>query len=210
MRMRDKVVAITGSGSGLGREGALLFASEGALVVTSDVVPGRAETVAKEVVAAAGQAVAIDADVRIEADMERLVGTAVEAFDRIDVMWANAGIPESGFGMQQFVDSKLDYWNNIIATNLTGIYLAWKHAAKQMIAQGGGGTLLATTSAAAFAAYLGFPDVYGQQGGRRWAGAGGLAGAGQVRHSGQRPVPRAWHVDQLRHAPGGRCARQIV
>jgi NAD(P)-dependent dehydrogenase (short-subunit alcohol dehydrogenase family) len=175
MRMRDKVVAITGSGSGLGREGALVFASEGAMVVISDVVPGRAEKVAKEVVAAGGQAVGIDADVRIEADMERLVGTAVEAFARIDVMWANAGIPEPGFGVQQFVDSKLDDWNNIIATNLTGIYLAWKHAAKQMIAQGGGGTLLATTSASAFAAYPGFPMYTASK-----AGANGLVRAASL------------------------------
>jgi NAD(P)-dependent dehydrogenase (short-subunit alcohol dehydrogenase family) len=172
MRMGDKVVAITGSGSGLGREGALLFASEGAVVVTSDVVPGRAEKVAKEVVAAGGQAIGIDADVRIEDDMARLVHTAVESFDRIDVMWANAGIPEPGFGMQQFVDSKLDDWNNILATNLTGIYLAWKHAAKRMIDQGGGGTLLATTSASAFVAYPGFPMYTSSK-----AGANGLVRA---------------------------------
>jgi NAD(P)-dependent dehydrogenase (short-subunit alcohol dehydrogenase family) len=157
MRLEDKVVVITGSGSGLGREGALLFASEGATVFTSDVVPGRAQTVAKEVEAAGGTAVGIDADVRVEADIERLVGEAVERFGRIDVMWANAGIPEPGFGMQQFVDSRLEDWNNIFSVNATGIYLAWKHAAKWMVAAGRGGNLLATTSASAFVAYPGFP-----------------------------------------------------
>jgi NAD(P)-dependent dehydrogenase (short-subunit alcohol dehydrogenase family) len=172
MRMRDKVVAITGSGSGLGREGALLFASEGAKVVTSDVVPERAQKAAKEVEAAGGQAIGIDADVRVEDDMERLVRTAVDTFGRIDVMWANAGIPEPGFGMQHFVDSKLEDWNNIIGTNLTGIYLAWKHGAKQMIDQGAGGTLLATTSASAFVAYPGFPMYSASK-----AGANGLVRA---------------------------------
>jgi NAD(P)-dependent dehydrogenase (short-subunit alcohol dehydrogenase family) len=157
MRLEDKVVVITGSGSGLGREGALLFASEGATVFTSDVVPGRAQTVAKEVEAAGGTAVGIDADVRVEADIERLVGEAVERSGRIDVMWANAGIPEPGFGMQQFVDSRLEDWNNIFSVNATGIYLAWKHAAKWMVAAGRGGNLLATTSASAFVAYPGFP-----------------------------------------------------
>ena len=98
MRLQDKVIAITGSGSGLGRECALLFAEEGARIVTSDVVAGRAQTVAKEVEAAGGQAVGIDADVRSEPDMERLVHTAVDSFGRIDVMFANAGIPEPGFG----------------------------------------------------------------------------------------------------------------
>lgn len=157
MRLQDKVVTITGSGSGLGREGAMLFASEGAKIVTSDVVPGRAQKVAKEIEAAGGSALGIDADVRVEADMERLVDETTRAFGRIDVMWANAGIPEPRFGMQAFIDSKLEDWNNIFSVNATGIYLAWKHAARWMIANEQGGNLLATTSASAFFAYPGFP-----------------------------------------------------
>jgi NAD(P)-dependent dehydrogenase (short-subunit alcohol dehydrogenase family) len=157
MRLQDKVVVITGSGSGLGREGALMFAAEGATIVTSDLVPGRAQTVAKEVEAAGGTAHGLDADVRIEAAVERLVGEAVEKFGRIDVMWANAGIPEPGFGMKGFIDSELDDWNNIFSVNATGIYLAWKHAAKWMVTNKRPGNLLATTSASAFVAYPGFP-----------------------------------------------------
>src|SRR3974390_1162184 len=93
MRLQDKVVSITGSGSGLGRESALLFASEGARVVTSDVVPGRAQKVAKEVEAAGGQAIGIDADVRREDDMERLGRAKGEAFGGIAGVWGNGGIP---------------------------------------------------------------------------------------------------------------------
>jgi NAD(P)-dependent dehydrogenase (short-subunit alcohol dehydrogenase family) len=171
LRLADKVVVITGSGSGLGREGALLFSTEGATIFTSDKVPGRAQAVAKEVEAEGGTASAIDADVRIEADMQRLVDAAIDAYGRIDVMWANAGVPEPGFGMQGFVDSNLEDWNDIIGVNLTGIYLAWKHAAKSMIANGGG-TLLATTSAAAFNAYPGFPMYTASK-----AGANGLVRA---------------------------------
>ncbi len=157
MRLKGKVIAITGSGSGLGREGARLFASEGARVVTSDVVAGRAQTVAKEIEADGGQAVGVDADVRDETAMERLVSETVSAFGRIDVMWANAGIPEPGFGMTGLLDSKLEDWNNIFAVNVGGIYLAWKHAGRWMAANGVAGNLLATTSAAAFNAYPGFP-----------------------------------------------------
>jgi NAD(P)-dependent dehydrogenase (short-subunit alcohol dehydrogenase family) len=98
MRLQNKVIAITGSGSGLGRECALLYAREGAKIITSDYVAGRAEKVAAEVVAAGGEAFAIHADVRVEADMEALVRSAVDHFGRIDVMHANAGIPEPGFG----------------------------------------------------------------------------------------------------------------
>lgn len=157
MRLKDKVIAITGSGSGLGRESALLFASEGAKLVTSDVVPGRAKAVAEEVAAVGGSAIAVDADVRSEADMERLVAETVDTFGRIDVMWGNAGIPEPGFGMQGFIDSSLEDWNDIFAVNVTGIYLAWKHAAKWMVTNKTVGTLLATTSAASLNAYPGFP-----------------------------------------------------
>jgi len=175
MRLHEKVVAITGSGSGLGRECALLFAGEGARVVTSDYVHGRAEKVAAEVVAAGGEAVGIHADVRVEADMERLVQTAVDHFGRIDVMYANAGIPEPGFGANLFHELSLEDWNNIFATNLTGIFLAWKHAARQMIAQGHGGTLLATTSAASFNAYPGFPAYTASK-----AGGNGLVRAAAI------------------------------
>ena len=157
MRLQDKVVAITGSGSGLGRECALLFADNGATIVTNDVVPGRAQKVAKEVEAAGGRAVAVDADVRVEADMEALVHTAVETFGRLDIMYANAGIPEPGFGSSVLHDLTLDDWNNIVAVNMTGIFLAFKYAARHMVERGAGGTLLATTSASAFVAYPGFP-----------------------------------------------------
>ncbi|TAM65161.1 SDR family NAD(P)-dependent oxidoreductase [Mycobacterium sp.] len=157
MRLKDKVIAITGSGSGLGRESALLFSSEGATVVTSDVVPGRAKAVAEQILAEGGNATSTDADVRSESDMERLVAETVEAHGRIDVMWANAGIPEPGFGMSGFVDSALADWDNIFAVNVTGIYLAWRAAAKWMVTNGETGNLLATSSAASFNAYPGFP-----------------------------------------------------
>jgi NAD(P)-dependent dehydrogenase (short-subunit alcohol dehydrogenase family) len=157
MRLDGKVVAITGSGSGLGREGAKLFASEGARVLVSDLVPGRAQRVAQEIAEAGGTAVGIDVDVRRENDVERLVATCVERFGGLDVMLANAGIPEPGLGQAGFVDSTLAGWNDVIAVNLTGVYLAFRIAARQMIAAGRGGNLLATTSAAAFVAYPGYP-----------------------------------------------------
>ena len=156
MRLKDKVIAITGSGSGLGRESALLFAAEGATLVVSDVVPSRAQAVAKEIVENGGTAIGIDADVRSEADMDNLVATTVDHYGRIDVMWGNAGVPEPGFGMQPLHKSSLEDWNNIFAVNTTGIYLAWRAAARWMIDNKRPGTLLGTSSAASFTAYPGF------------------------------------------------------
>lgn len=157
MRLAGKVIAITGSGSGLGREAAKLFASESARVVVSDVVPERAQKVAGEIVAAGGDAIALNVDVRHEADVQRLVDRTVQAYGRIDVMWANAGVPEPAFGRTPFVDSTLADWDDIVAVNFTGIYLSFRIAARQMITQGHGGNLLATTSSGAFVAYPGFP-----------------------------------------------------
>jgi NAD(P)-dependent dehydrogenase (short-subunit alcohol dehydrogenase family) len=157
MQLAGKVVAITGSGSGLGREAAKLFATEGARLVVSDVVHGRAQRVAAEITESGGEAIGIDADVREEDDIERLVATAVESFGRIDVMWANAGIPEPNFGKTPFLESSLKQWNEIVAVNLTGTYLSFRVAARQMVEAGHGGVLLATTSAAAFVSYPGFP-----------------------------------------------------
>lgn len=94
--------------------------------MTSDLVPGRAQAVAKDVEAAGGVSQGFDADVRIEADIERLVDEAVAKFGQIDVMWANAGIPEPGFGMKCFIDSETDDWNDIFSVHATGILLAWK------------------------------------------------------------------------------------
>ncbi len=174
MRLGNKVIAITGGGSGLGREGALLFASEGGQIVVSDIDEHRALAVAQEIKAAGGRAVGVACDVRDEDAVVQLVAATVEAYGRIDVAWANAGIPEPGFGAQVFTESRLEDWNDIIAVNMTGIYLTWREAAKQMIPQGGG-ALLATTSAASFVAYPGFPMYASSK-----AGANGLVRAASL------------------------------
>jgi NAD(P)-dependent dehydrogenase (short-subunit alcohol dehydrogenase family) len=152
MRLQDKVVVITGAGSGLGRESALLFASEGARVVVTDLIPARCEKVASEVGEAGGQAVALAADVRIEEDMQAAVKLAFSMWGRLDVMYANAGIGEVGFGTVAFEDLTLENWNAVQATNLTGVFLAAKSAVPAMKAQGGG-NIVVTSSASSLAAY---------------------------------------------------------
>ena len=94
MRLQDKIVLITGAGSGLGRESALLFAREGATVVVTDVRSERAERVASEIGAAGGKAIGLQTDVRSEQAVAEAVDTAVDQFGRLDVMYANAGTDE--------------------------------------------------------------------------------------------------------------------
>jgi len=152
MRLQDKVVVITGAGSGLGRESALLFSSEGARVVVTDLAPARAKKVADEVAAAGGQAVSLTADVRSEEDMQAAVRLAVETWGRLDVMYANAGIPEVGFGSVPFEELTLENWNAVQATNLTGVFLAAKAAVPVFKSQGGG-NIVVTSSAGGLVAY---------------------------------------------------------
>lgn len=155
MRMRDKVVVITGGGSGLGRECAFLMTETGASVVVSDHIAGRADSVAAEITINGGRAIAVDADVRVESQVERLLAAAVEEYGRVDVVLANAGTPEAGFG-RDLDTLSLDEWNTVLETNLTGAFLTFKHSAQHMIRQGRGGSIVATSSAAASFAYPGF------------------------------------------------------
>lgn len=152
MRMQDKVVVITGAGSGLGRESALLFAEEGARVVVTDLQQARAEKVAGEVAAAGGQAVWVRADVRVAADMQAAVQLAVDTWGRLDVMFANAGVGEVGFGSVPFEELTEENWDAVQDVNLKGVFLAAKAAVPVLKAQGGG-AIVVTSSASSYAAY---------------------------------------------------------
>ena len=152
MRLQDKVVVITGAGSGLGRESALLFAREGARVVVTDLSASRAADVAQQVRDAGGEAVGLAADVTVETDMQAAVAAAVDTWGRLDVMYANAGIGEIGFGSVAFEDLTLESWNAVQAVNLTGVFLAAKAAVPVMKAQGTG-NIVVTSSASSFVAY---------------------------------------------------------
>jgi NAD(P)-dependent dehydrogenase (short-subunit alcohol dehydrogenase family) len=155
-RLAGKTVLITGSGSGLGRESALLFASEGAKVVVTDIVPARVDRVVSEIRETGAEAVGGKADVRHERDMADSVALAVETYGRLDILMCSAGVPEEGFGTLAFEDISVDGWRSMLDTNLTGVFLACRAAVPTMKAQGSG-TILAVSSMAGYVAYPGFP-----------------------------------------------------
>lgn len=138
-----KVVVVTGGGSGLGQGIALRFAEAGAgVVVNYRTSAGGARETVQRIRAAGGTAVALQADVTEEADVARLFQEAVSALGRLDVLINNAG-QQPLVGLREMTVMQ---WDEMMATNLRGVFLCTKWAAEQMIAQGGGGAMVNISS----------------------------------------------------------------
>ena len=141
MRLKERIVAITGGALGIGRATARLFASEGATVAIGDVDLAGAEAVAKEILGNGGRAVALGVDVGDAAQVQGFVDRIVAEHGRLDVMFANAGIAHSA----PFLEHPEAQWHRVMRVNLTGVFLCSQIAARQMARQGGG-RIIATAS----------------------------------------------------------------
>lgn len=153
MRLQDKVVVITGGGSGFGRECAQLFASEGAKVVVVDIDTDRANGTAKLVREQGGEVLALTGDVRVEEQVAAAMAAAVEEFGGIDVLLANAGVFGANINGTPIDEFALEDWSDLFAVNTTGVFLSCKHAVRHMKRRGVGGSIVVTSSAASFVAY---------------------------------------------------------
>ena len=145
MRLRDKVALITGAGSGIGRATALLFAQEGARVAVVDLREDPAKATAEAIERAGGQALAVRADVSLGADNEAAVAAALARWGRLDVFYANAGVPQVPTPVEDVDEATFD---RIMAVNVRGVFLGAKHAARVMKQQRAG-VILATASTSA-------------------------------------------------------------
>jgi NAD(P)-dependent dehydrogenase (short-subunit alcohol dehydrogenase family) len=151
--LTGKVAVITGAGSGIGRASALRFASEGARLVIGD----RAETIhetAALVLAAGGQAAALQMDAGSEDDVANMVATAQQSYGRIDIAFANAGV--SG-GLPGIFDETPGAFAELLRINLIGPWLMVKHAGKAMWDQNAGGSIILTASVAGIRSGAGGP-----------------------------------------------------
>jgi NAD(P)-dependent dehydrogenase (short-subunit alcohol dehydrogenase family) len=134
-RFAGRGVLVTGSGSGIGRAAALLFAAEGGRVVVVDQDESEAQATANSIRQNGGEALAIGADVSREADCRGMVERALAAYGRLDVAFNNAGIGASGFAV---ADEEEVAWSRLIDVNLKGIFLAMKYEIPAMVGAGGG------------------------------------------------------------------------
>jgi len=149
MRLANKVAVITGAGSGIGRESALLFAREGARVVVADVNDDAGQAVVEELRGAGGEAVYVRADVSKGADAEGMVRAAEERFGRLDVLFNNAGISHARD--DDAVATEEEVWDLTMNINLKGVFLGCKYGIPAL-RRAGGGSIINTAS---FVALLG-------------------------------------------------------
>jgi len=133
--LKGKSAVITGSSRGIGAEIASLFASEGAsVIVNCDKSIDEAKRVTAAIAENGGVAEMFVADVRVPEQADALIEKAVSSYGRIDILVNNAGIVRDSM----LENMTFDQWNEVIATNLTGVYNCSQSAAARMKASGGG------------------------------------------------------------------------
>ena len=135
MRLKDKVAIVTGAGSGIGREIALLFAREEAIVSVADYVAEKGEETVRQIRQGGGEAIFIKADVSQASDAERMVKQTVEKYGRLDILCNNAGILGD---VAPVGEASEDNWDRVIAVNLKSVFLCSRYAVREMVKRGGG------------------------------------------------------------------------
>ncbi len=147
-RFENKVVIVTGGGTGIGRGAALRFANEGAEIVVSGRRSEPLENVVREITDAGGKGWSQVCDVRDINQIQVLVDAVVSRSGQIDVLINNAGVPGEG----AFLEVTPEYYDSVLETNLRGCYFMAQRVAQAMIAKGHGGSIINITSIDATAA----------------------------------------------------------
>jgi NAD(P)-dependent dehydrogenase (short-subunit alcohol dehydrogenase family) len=135
-RFDNKVIMITGATSGLGKHAAVAFAAAGALVVAAGRREDEGARTLAAMEAAGGRGVFVPADVSRSSDVAAIVDTARREYGGLDLAYNVAGI--AGEAWTKLADYDEGTWNDIIAINLSGMFLCMKHAIPAMLERGGG------------------------------------------------------------------------
>ena len=154
-RVKGKVAIVTGSASGIGRVTAETLAREGARLVIADIDAQAGRAVADSIVDSGGEAVAVNVDVSLEAEIVAMVEAAMDTFGALHVLHNNAAItsPEHQRCDGNLLELESRVWDATMAVDLRGAMLGCKHAVPRMI-EVGGGSIINTTSNAALAGDL--------------------------------------------------------
>jgi NAD(P)-dependent dehydrogenase (short-subunit alcohol dehydrogenase family) len=145
MRLKDKVALITGAGSGIGRQTALLFSKEGAAVVCVDVN----ENAARDTASSIKNSIAVKADVSKAADCHQMVMAAERQFGKLHVLFNNAGIMHAKD--DDAITTSEEVWDVTLDINAKGVFLGCKYGIPALKRAGGGSVI----NTASFVAVLG-------------------------------------------------------
>lgn len=133
LKLAHQTAIVTGGSSGIGRGVVNALAAAGAKVVVNYYKGGdEAEKIVGEIESGGGRALAVQADVSSEKDVANLFQQALQEFDSVDILVANAGMQQDA----ALVEMTLDQWNRVLAVNLTGQFLCAREAVGTFLKQG--------------------------------------------------------------------------
>ncbi len=133
--LENKVAIVTGGGSGIGKAIAILYASEGAKIVISDVDDQGANAVVAEINAKGGEAIFVKADTSKPDDSKNVVEQAVKKYGGLHIAVNNAGI---GGPINLLGEYPIDGWDKVISINLSGVFYGMRYQIPAMLTSGGG------------------------------------------------------------------------
>src|SRR5262245_50252821 len=151
LQLSGKVAIVTGAANGIGKAIAERYGGEGAQVVVNDINLAAAEAVVQTIRTAGGSALAVTADVSDKAQVDVLFDTALERFGTLDVLVNNASLTNTE---RHFLEADADWWDRIIAVNLSSAFLCGRRAA-QIMARKRAGAIINMASGGASRAHRG-------------------------------------------------------
>jgi len=145
MALTTKIALVTGAARGIGRGIALRLADDGLDVAVNDISSSPdLDGLVREIEGKGRRSLAVPGDISLEPEVEKTIQKVVQDLGSLDVMVANAGIAS----LENFLDTTVETFDRLMAVNARGTMLCYKHAGKQMIAQGRGGRIIGACSLA--------------------------------------------------------------
>jgi NAD(P)-dependent dehydrogenase (short-subunit alcohol dehydrogenase family) len=136
MRLQDKVIFVSGAGSGMGRTAASMFAREGARIIANDYAAGALEETVSMVREQGGTILGMPGNVAVAGDVERVIAEGVRAFGGLHVLYNNAGImPSDDTSVEETAEEAYD---RVMDVNLKGVFLCCKYGIPALLESGGG------------------------------------------------------------------------